>query len=180
MSLCVYVCVVVECMFTCMLGILEMCLCIYVGVFVQGTSTCKSGCFWQRAFVSMFVLLQTVCIHVRLEIFATSVCVYILVVGQGMYTCKTGHIGNEPLRLCFCFSRGFVYMYDWEFCKWPFVFMSVLLQKVCTHVRLGILASSVCVHVCVVVEGMYACRTGYLVIQPLCLCLCWCIGYVHI
>ena len=38
---------------------------------------------------------------------------------------------------------------------------------------------SVCVYVVVVVEGMYTCKTGYFVKNPLCLCFCCCIGYVH-
>ena len=66
------------------------------------------------------------------------------------------------------------------------MFMFVILCRVCTHVRLGILATSLCVYVCVVVEGiytciegMYRCDAGNFGNKTLCLCLCWCKGYVH-
>ena len=38
--------------------------------------------------------------------------------------------------------------------------MFVLLYSVCTHVIIGILEMSLCFYVCVVVEGMYTCKTG--------------------
>ena len=38
--------------------------------------------------------------------------------------------------------------------------MFVLVYRVCTHVRLGILATSICVYVCVGVESMYTCKIG--------------------
>ena len=59
------------------------------------------------------------------------------------------------------------------------MFMFVFLYRVCTHVRLRILATISCVYVCVVVEGMYICKTENFVNEPLCLCLCCCRGYVH-
>ena len=49
-------------------------------------------------------------------------------------------------------------MYDRAFWQLDFVFMLVLLQRVCTHTRPGILETSHCINVCVVVEGMYTCR----------------------
>ena len=132
----------------------------------------------------MFVLLQRLFTHVRLGILETSLGVYDSVVVQGMYTCKTGNFGNGPLCLCQCCCRGYVNMQEWGFCKRDFVFMLVLLFKVCTHVRmgnlkhdfvfmlvllyrvcthvrLGILVTSLFVYVCVVVQGMYICKTGH-------------------
>ena len=38
---------------------------------------------------------------------------------------------------------------------------------VCTHVRLGILANILCVYVSIVVEGIYACKTGNYGNEPL-------------
>ena len=38
--------------------------------------------------------------------------------------------------------------------------MCFFLCRVCTHVRLVILEMSLCFYVCVVVEGMYTCKTG--------------------
>ena len=50
----------------------------------------------------------------------------------------------------------------------------------CVHMKnLKKFEMSVCVYVVVVVEGMYTCKTGYFVKNPLCLCFCCCIGYVH-
>ena len=34
-------------------------------------------------------------------------------------------------------------------------------------------------YVCVVLEGMYTYKTGHFVNTHLCLCLCYCRGYVH-
>ena len=51
---------------------------------------------------------------------------------------------------------------------------------ICAHVRLGILSASICVYVCAVVEGMYTYKTGNVGNGPLCLCMCFCRGYVHI
>ena len=60
-----------------------------------------------------------------------------------------------------------------------FVFMFVLLWRVCTHIRLRSLAPSIFVYVCVVIENIYTCNTGYFGYEPLFLCLCCCTGYVH-
>ena len=46
--------------------------------------------------------------------------------------------------------------------------MFLLLYRVCTNVRLGILETSLCVYICVFVEGMYKCETGTFVNKPLC------------
>ena len=73
---------------------------------------------------------------------------------------------------------------------------------VCTHLRLGIFATSFCVYVFIIEKGMktckaghfgnnhlclclccsrkmYSCETGHLGNQPLCFCLCSCRGYEH-
>ena len=107
------------------------------------------------------------------------VIVYIYVVVDGMYICNTGHLVKKPLCLLLCCCRGYVHMLDWEFWKQAFLFMIVLLYRVFTNLRLGILETSLFVYVCVVVEGMYTCETGHFVIYPLCLYLCCCRGYVH-
>ena len=57
--------------------------------------------------------------------------------------------------------------------------MLVLLSRVCTHVRLDILAMSLCLYVCVVVEGMYTFKTRNFYKVTFCLCLCCCRGYVN-
>ena len=80
--------------------------------------------------------------------------------------------------------------------------MLVLLYKVCNYVIMGNLETSLCVYVCVVVyvictcntwpfvnevfvhvsvvvEGMYKCDTGNFGNEPLCVCYCFCRGYVH-
>ena len=44
---------------------------------------------------------------------------------------------------------------------------------------MGIVETSLCVYVCVVVEGMYTCKTGHFGNDTLCLFLCCCRGYVH-
>ena len=57
--------------------------------------------------------------------------------------------------------------------------MFVLLYRVCTHVRPGILEAIICVYICVVVEGMYTCKRGHSVNGPLCLGFGYCRGYAH-
>ena len=97
---------------------------------------------------------------------------------------------------------GYAFMQDWSFWKWSFIFMFMLLHRVCkhlrlgifqetfvfmflflyrvfTHVRLGIWAMILCVYVCVGVEGMYTYKTGHFGNNDFCLCLCCCIGYIH-
>ena len=59
------------------------------------------------------------------------------------------------------------------------MFMFVLLYRLCTHVRMVILATSLCVYVCVVVEGMYTCNTGHFGNETLYLFFCYSRGYVH-
>ena len=59
------------------------------------------------------------------------------------------------------------------------MFIFVLLYRVCTHVRMGILAKSLCVYVCVVVESMYTCETGNFSKDTSYLCFGCCRGYVH-
>ena len=59
------------------------------------------------------------CKHVIQGILTTSLCVYV-----------------------FCCCRVYVHMRDWEFCQWDFVFMFLLLYRVCTYVRQGILEMS--------------------------------------
>ena len=108
----------------------------------------------------MFVFLYRVCTHVIPSILATRFYFYVCVVVKGMYTCNTGNFGKAPLCSCLCCCRGYVHMYDGLFREQAFVFVFVLLLRVCTHVRLGILVTSGCVHVCTVVEGMYTCKTG--------------------
>ena len=64
------------------------------------------------------------------------------------------------------------------------MFIFVLFYRVCAHVRLEMLETRFCVYVCVVVEGMYTCKTGSFGKETLCLCLCLCLcccrRYVHI
>ena len=50
-------------------------------------------------------------------------------------------------------------MQYWTFWQRAFLFMFVLLYRVCTHVRLGILEMILFVYICAVVEGMDACKT---------------------
>ena len=73
------------------------------------------------------------CTQERPEILEMSGCFYVCVVVEGIYTCKSGHFVNLA-----------------------FVFMFVLLYRLCTHVRLGI--------------------SG---IEPLCLCFWCCGGYLY-
>ena len=49
------------------------------------------------------------------------------------------------------------------------VYIGVFVE-VCKYVILGILATSLCVFVCVVVDGMYTCKTGNFGKYTLCLC----------
>ena len=101
-----------------------------------------------------FLLLLMVCAHVRLVILVTILCVYVYVVLESLYTCKTVHFGKKTLYLCLCCSRGYIRIQDWEFYQLVFVFIFVLQQSVCTHVIMGMLATSRCVSVCVVLEDM--------------------------
>ena len=133
----------------------------------------------------------------------TRIFVSIFVGVKGMYKCKTGYFGNEIQYLCFLCCRRYVHMWDWAFCKWDVLFIFVLLKRLCTHIRLGILAASfcfyflswkrvctniivdmlamsVCVSVYVVVKCIYTCKTGNVGNDRLCLCLCCCRGYLHI
>ena len=57
--------------------------------------------------------------------------------------------------------------------------MLVLLYRVCTDVRLGILATILLVYVCVLVEGMYTCKADNSGNNTSCLYLFFCRGYVH-
>ena len=89
-------------------------------------------------------------------ILKTILCDYVYVVVDDIYTYETGHFGNALLCLCLCCSRVYVHMEDWVFWQQVFVFMFLLLKRVCTHVRLVILEN-----------------------ECLCLCLCCCRGYLH-
>ena len=44
------------------------------------------------------------------------------------------------------------------------------LNRVCTHIRLGMLETGLYVHVCIFVEGMYTCKTGDSRNKGLCSC----------
>ena len=80
------------------------------------------------------------------------------------------------------------------------VYVFVVL-RLCTHIRLGILATGIFVYNCVVLEGiytckawsfstriclyvyvvlydMYICKTGHFGNDPLCLCVCFSVGCV--
>ena len=76
-----------------------------------------------------------------MEILATSLCLYVCVSVEGMYTLQ---------------------MEDWEY--WILATIRcvyvLLLVRVCTHVRLGILVTILCVYVYVVVESIYTFKTG--------------------
>ena len=50
------------------------------------------------------------------------------------------------------------------------MFMYLLLYRVCTHVRLVILATGLCIYVCVGVEGMYTYKKWRFGNNYLCLC----------
>ena len=80
MSLCDYVCVVVEGIYTCNTRSFSRNLCVYVCVVVEGMYTCETGSFGKRAFVFMFVMLYSICTHFRLGIMATIFSVYVCVV----------------------------------------------------------------------------------------------------
>ena len=54
------------------------------------------------------------------------------------------------------------------------------VERVFTHVILGLLATSLCVYVCVFVEGIYICKTGPFGNKPLFLCFFCFRRYVHI
>ena len=60
------------------------------------------------------------------------------------------------------------------------MFIVVLLYRVCTNMRLEILAMSLSIHACVVVEGMYICKTRPLSRDTSCSGLCVYKGYVHL
>ena len=61
------------------------------------------------------------------------------------------------------------------------MFMFVLLYRyrVCTHVRLGMLATILCGYVFVIVKGMYTCKSDNFGNERLYLCFSCCIGYEH-
>ena len=65
---------------------------------------------WQQAFLFMFVLLYSVCTHVRLGILATTICVYVCVLVEDMYTFSTGNYGNCYLCLFECFFKGYAHL----------------------------------------------------------------------
>ena len=115
----------------------------------------------------MFLLLQSLCTNVILGILVMIMCVYICVVLEGMYTWKTGYFVNNPLCLCLCCCIQYVKVQDLGFCKYSCVFKCLQLQRVWTHVTLGILARSHFVYVCIVLEGMYTCKTGNFGNKPL-------------
>ena len=64
--------------------------------------------------------------------------------------------------------------------------MFVMFWRVCTHVRLGILANSLCGYVCVVADGMYTYKTCsfgkstyiyvYVVVEGMYTCKTWNFG----
>ena len=57
--------------------------------------------------------------------------------------------------------------------------MFVLFLRVFTILRMGNLPTRIVVYACVVVKGIYTCKTGKFDNELLCLCLCFCRGYVH-
>ena len=73
-----------------------------------------------------------------------------------MYICKTGNLLQRSS-----------------------VFVFLLIYRVCTNVRLVILATSVCIYVFAVVEGMYTYKTGHFVNECLCVMYVFFIVYVH-
>ena len=110
----------------------------------------------------MFVLVCTICTHVRLGIWETSLFVFVSIVVEGVYIgktrhfgknlfcnvfvvvefmhkCNTGHIGNYYVCLYLCCLRGYVHMEDWIFCQQSFVLMFVSLYIVCKSIGLGVL-----------------------------------------
>ena len=48
--------------------------------------------------------------------------------------------------------------------------MLFVFYRVCSHERLGMFETCLHVHVCIVVEGMYTCKTGNSSNKGLCLC----------
>ena len=85
-----------------------------------------------------------------------SLLLYVWVVVESMYTCKDGN-----------------------FRKRYFLFMVLLLYRVCTYVRLVILETIRCVYVCFVVEGVYTFKTSHFGDDHFYSCLCCKRGYVH-
>ena len=47
-----------------------------------------------------------------------------------------------------------------------YVFVCVF-NRVCTNTRLSILAMNLCVYICIGMEGMYTCKTGNFVNEPM-------------
>ena len=71
-----------------------------------------------------------VLIHIRLRILETILFVYFFVVVEFIYTCKTGHFGKRA-----------------------FVFMFVLLRRVCTYIRVGVFGDdTLCFCFCCFIE----------------------------
>ena len=151
----------------------------------------------------MFVLLYRVCIHEILIILATILCVYFCVTVELMYACKYWNSGNKYFCLCLCCCGGYAQMLNPKFWQWYFVFMFLLLYRLCTDIRLGILSSILHDSFCVVISSMSTCKTGnfgndpsvyvWVYLQgeqncktgqfgnmPLCLCFCCCRWYLHI
>ena len=109
----------------------------------------------------------------------TGLYVYVCVSVEVINTCNTGNFGNKPLCLCLCCCIGYVHIQYWSFCQTSlYVYVFVVFNRVCTYVRLGVSETIISVYVCVNVEGMYTCKTGHFVNEPLCLCLCCCRGYL--
>ena len=85
MSLCVYLCAVVEGLYTCKVwNFGEQAFFYYVCVVVEGIYTCTAGNFGKQAFLFLFVLLYSVYTHIRLRILARILCVYAFVVAEGI------------------------------------------------------------------------------------------------
>ena len=85
-----------------------MSICVYVCAVVEGMFTCKTEPFEKEVFVFVFMLLWGVCKRLILGILANTllvnVCVFVegmYICTEGIYTCKTRHFGNKPLLVCF-------------------------------------------------------------------------------
>ena len=139
----------------------SLCLCLCC---CKGYVHMQVRIFLKRSFVYMLVLLYRVCTHARMGFLAKRLPVIFLVFKRVFTQVRLGILRN---------SLG-------AFWQNETVFIYLLSQRVCTHVRLIMLLMYLCVYVCVIVEGIYTFKTGYSGICPLYLYSCFCRGYVQI
>ena len=97
-----------------------------------------------------------------------------------MYTYKNGNFGNNPFLFIFMLlKRVCTYVILGILVKSHCVYVFFVFM-VCTQVILGIFESRLFVYAYVVVDVMYKCKSGNFGNETLCLCLYCCRGYVHL